>query len=199
MIGNDYCYTIKDIIFFLENSDMTVAEYRRKAVESRIFAVVEQDRQALKNYLTGVIDTCPQIDLQLAASFVLPSIALTTNISNVIDNNQKNLFEQPIISNEKMLEQREKHAARLEMNIQKSKDVIFDNNNSNNNMQKRTISQAFNTNEEEVLDKEFIEADRHILTKLRSDEIPAHTISTILNTIGTVRKFSIYYMFYCII
>lgn len=55
---------MKDIIFFLENSSLTVAEYRRRAVESRITAVVEQDRHALQQYLTGVIESCPQLDLQ---------------------------------------------------------------------------------------------------------------------------------------
>jgi hypothetical protein len=55
---------LKDVIFFLENSSLTVAEYRRRAVESKKTAVVEQDRHALQQYLNGLIESCPQLDLQ---------------------------------------------------------------------------------------------------------------------------------------
>jgi hypothetical protein len=37
--------------------------------ERKIVAVVEQDKQNLKNYLTGEIDTCPQIDLIAMKNF----------------------------------------------------------------------------------------------------------------------------------
>ena len=57
-----YFYTLKDVIFFLENSNLSVADYRRKTVEARITAVVEQDRHDLLSYLTGSIDTCPQLE-----------------------------------------------------------------------------------------------------------------------------------------
>ncbi len=57
-----YFYTLKDVIFFLENSNLSVADYRKKSVEARITAVVEQDRHDLLSYLTGSIDTCPQLE-----------------------------------------------------------------------------------------------------------------------------------------
>lgn len=63
-----YHYTVRDIIFFLENSSESVAEYRRKAVEARIVAIVEQDKQALNSFLSGSIETCPQIDLNLISN-----------------------------------------------------------------------------------------------------------------------------------
>lgn len=55
-------------MFFLENSSESVAEYRRKAVEARIIAVVEQDKQALQSFITGSIESCPQIDWSLISS-----------------------------------------------------------------------------------------------------------------------------------
>jgi hypothetical protein len=63
-----YHYTVRDIIFFLENSSESVAEYRRKAVEARIVAIVEQDKQALNSFLSGSIETCPQIDWNLISN-----------------------------------------------------------------------------------------------------------------------------------
>ena len=92
----DYFYTLRDVIFFLENADISLAEYRRKAVETRTTAVVEQDRQALKNYLTGVVDTCPQIDLAAAAEFAKPvassaeAAKVATHVtSDKVDQHQK--------------------------------------------------------------------------------------------------------------
>lgn len=55
-------YQLKDIILYLENSDLTEAEYRQKCIAAKVTAVVIQDKAALKQYLTGVIDTCDQID-----------------------------------------------------------------------------------------------------------------------------------------
>jgi glucose-6-phosphate-specific signal transduction histidine kinase len=39
----------------------------------------------------------------------------------------------------------------------------------------------------EVLDRQFLEADRKILERLRADELPAHTRSTVLNATSTVK------------
>lgn len=104
--ANDYFYTLRDVIFFLENADVTVADYRRKAVETRTTAVVEQDRQALKNYLTGVVDTCPQIDLAAAAEFAKP-VASSEGT------------KEPQISSEKLQEQRQKQSANIDKTGQK--------------------------------------------------------------------------------
>jgi hypothetical protein len=50
----------------MENSELGVAEFRRLCVQNRITAVVEQDKPVLKSYLTGEIDTCPQLDVARA-------------------------------------------------------------------------------------------------------------------------------------
>jgi hypothetical protein len=66
--GNDYYYTLRDVIFFLENVDLPVAEYRKRCLTLKVAGVVEQDRQNLKSYLTGEIDSCPQIDLSAVST-----------------------------------------------------------------------------------------------------------------------------------
>lgn len=53
-------------MFFRENA--VLVEYRKKVVEAKLVAVVEQDRAALQNYLEGKIDSCPQIDLSVLAT-----------------------------------------------------------------------------------------------------------------------------------
>ena len=42
---------------------------------------------------------------------------------------------------------------------------------------------------EAVVDREFLAADHQILTRLRADELPAHTRSTVLNAASTVSNF----------
>lgn len=53
---------------------------------------------------------------------------------------------------------------------------------------KRKSQAAFGgeTGEEEGIDRQFLLADRQILAKLRADELPAHTRSTVLNAPTTV-------------
>lgn len=63
-------------MFFLENSSLSVAEYRRKAVETRITAVVEQDRHALQQYLNGKIESCPQLDYSTASTIAAENAKL---------------------------------------------------------------------------------------------------------------------------
>jgi hypothetical protein len=98
---------LKDIVIFLANVDAGEAEYRKKAVEAKVQAVATQDRKPLREYLAGEIDTCAQIDLQLAASFVAPTTASSSSAA-----------AEPSISLERMQEQRERHAARLEQALQ---------------------------------------------------------------------------------
>ena len=47
---------------------MGLSDYRKLCTEKQIVAVVEQDKNNLKSYLTGEIDTCPQINLSLQQS-----------------------------------------------------------------------------------------------------------------------------------
>lgn len=99
--GNEYYYSPKDVVYYLANTDLTDVEYR-------VVGVVHQDRNALKSYLAGEINTCPQIDQQLGASYQLP---ITATVSAV---------NEPAMSLEKMNEQRERHAAQMKKTLQKS-------------------------------------------------------------------------------
>mmetsp|Transcript_15704 Transcript_15704/g.26176 ORF Transcript_15704/g.26176 Transcript_15704/m.26176 type:complete len:460 (+) Transcript_15704:84-1463(+) len=56
-------YTLRDIIFFLENAAAGVVQYRNNVREAvGVTAVTHVDSKDLKNYLTGQISSCPQID-----------------------------------------------------------------------------------------------------------------------------------------
>ncbi len=73
---DDYCYTLLDIMYFWENVNLSLAEYRRKVVEAKrgVTAVTEPDRQSLQQYISGEIETCSQIDTSLLQNInTLPS------------------------------------------------------------------------------------------------------------------------------
>lgn len=116
-VADEYYYSLRDVIFCLENIEDTVADYRRKAVTAKVTAVVEQDRQALRNYLTGVTDSCPQIDSVALNSYSQGSIARVTESATTETNST--------LSTERMIEQREKHAALLEKSVQKNKTTLL--------------------------------------------------------------------------
>ena len=68
--SSEYYYTVKDVIFFLENMDLSMQEYRKKVVSSRVTAIVEADKQDLRDYLLGTTSTAKQIDAAKAASVI---------------------------------------------------------------------------------------------------------------------------------
>ncbi len=57
---------------------------------------------------------------------------------------------------------------------------------------KRKSQAAFGgeAGEDDGIDRQFLLADRQILAKLRADELPAHTRSTVLNAPNTVSEFA---------
>ena len=209
-IDNEYYYTLKDVIFFHENSEINNAEYRKKAVESKIAAVVGQDRSNLLNFLTGAIDTCPQIDPLVVANYnssdiqqhgIGTSRAGDDSINDVSSSSSSYGEGSDVVLRDKFNELRLKHAMLLDSHINKSKTMnsFTANNNSNNNnngdvrddtTNKRKIQDAtFHDSGDGSIDQDmlqFLEADRQLLIKLRADDIPAHNITTVLNTVGTV-------------
>ena len=68
--SSEYYYTVKDVLFFLENMDLSMQDYRKKVVSSRVTAIVEVDKQDLRDYLLGTTSTAKQIDAAKAASVV---------------------------------------------------------------------------------------------------------------------------------
>ena len=105
-------YTLRDVIFFLQNAETSsVADYRREAVKHRLTAVVQADQVALKEYVTGVTDTCPQLDL-IAQALSIASYA--TAAAKVTDTSAS---AAPQISAEELQEQRQRHAALFDESI----------------------------------------------------------------------------------
>ena len=68
--SSDYYYTVKDVLFFMENMDASMQEYRKKVVSLRLTAITEADKQDLKDYVLGVTSSAKQIDPSKAASVV---------------------------------------------------------------------------------------------------------------------------------
>lgn len=86
------------------------------------------------------------------------------------------------MSVEKMQEQRERFNAQMEKALQKTKtDQTQDAIGSLKQLKRKHAD-----GEEEIVDKQFLAADKQILARLRSDELPAHTRSTVLNATATV-------------
>lgn len=67
LIGGGY-YTLRDVIFFLENANLPISEYRAKVNAAGVTAVVVQDSPFLMSYLTGQSEICDQIDLSVMNS-----------------------------------------------------------------------------------------------------------------------------------
>ena len=61
-------YTIRDLVFFLENIETSLIEYRTKAQKLGIIPVVIQDKADLTRYLHGDVEICPQINREAMKS-----------------------------------------------------------------------------------------------------------------------------------
>jgi hypothetical protein len=103
-----YYYTLRDILFFLENADASIADYRKEVVKQRVTAIVEADKAALKGYVTGAIETCPQLDLAAAVASRTAAAAHEVEASAPAG---------PQISAEELREQRQRHAAMFDESI----------------------------------------------------------------------------------
>lgn len=64
-------YTLKDVVFYMNNSSLQLSEYRKKCIAERCTAIVETDKPNMLNYLTGKIDMADQIDTKKADEVVL--------------------------------------------------------------------------------------------------------------------------------
>ena len=107
---------MKDIILYLENIDASIVEYRKKTVLQKITAVTEIDKKDLRDYLTGVTDTCPQLDFAVAAELnVAPAtVSSSTNAPAA----EAVASAAPQISYQELEEQRQRHAVLFEQSLQ---------------------------------------------------------------------------------
>jgi parafibromin len=190
----DYYYTLRDVIFYLENADATVAEYRRKVVTMRCTAVVEHDKASLKDYLTGVIDSCPQLDF---AAAVASAASYNTNAAIESEATAPSV---PLISAKEMQEQRQRHAAIFDQSIQmptqsRSAEVagLSHDKLAELRLLRRTQKRksVITDGGLEGMDATFIQMDRKYLENLRADEEPANTRATVLCKAGSDFSFAL--------
>lgn len=59
----EYFYTVKDVVFFIDNFGLNIDQYRQKVVINKVKAVIQQDKDALKKYIDGnkALDFCINI------------------------------------------------------------------------------------------------------------------------------------------
>lgn len=65
------------------------------------------------------------------------------------------------------------------------------NANDNKSHKRKGAFSLATHHEEEKIDKEFLEADRQLLSKIRANDYPSHTRSTVLSKPGSVSDFSV--------
>jgi hypothetical protein len=190
----DYYYSLRDVIFYLENADATVAEYRRKVVTMRCTAVVEHDKASLKDYLTGLIDSCPQLDF---AAAVASAASYNTNAAAETEAAAPAV---PLISAKEMQEQRQRHAAIFDQSIQmptqsRSAEVagLSHDKLAELRLLRRTQKRksVITDGGLEGMDTTFIQMDRKYLENLRADEEPANTRATVLCKAGSDFSFAL--------
>jgi hypothetical protein len=61
-IKNGGHYTVRDIVFYLEYSEIGESEYRTKCMSEKCMSVITTDRVSLRQFLQGEINVCDQID-----------------------------------------------------------------------------------------------------------------------------------------
>lgn len=108
LLGVDYFYTLRDVIFFLEHIHTNVSEYRKLCSEKLITAVVEQDKQNLRNFLLGNIDHCPQIDLTVSQAYKNDYESSVVGGKRKIEENQEPMESLSSTSATPMTEERKK-------------------------------------------------------------------------------------------
>lgn len=84
LASDDYFYSLRDIIFFLENAQLPIAEYRRKAVENKITAIVEQDRNHLQKYLTGKKTHILSLSLSIGLMILIMLLSLYICVCDLV-------------------------------------------------------------------------------------------------------------------
>ena len=83
-------YTIRDVVFFLENAELSIVESRAKAQALGINPVMTQDKADLMAFLTGDVDTCTQIDHAAMAKWAAGIFAFFHFFSNYLFNSLDN-------------------------------------------------------------------------------------------------------------
>jgi parafibromin len=150
-------YTLRDILFYLDNESMSLIDYRRKVVEARCTAITDQDKADLRNYVYGQISTCDQIDKSaVAAASSSSSSAAAAGTAGGEDARSK----LPSSKAARPDETAEEKALR----------------------KKRKLLGAMADSGE--IDVESLTADYNALTEARRDEMPAQTAKSVMQVKG---------------
>eukprot|EP01035_Chromulina_nebulosa_P019189 gene19189-25035_t len=185
---SNFYYSLKDIIFFIENSGLNDGQYRKQAMLKRVTAVVNADRSDLKDYLNSKIDTCPQIDLVAANNFINSHAVESTPEESVIEK------DIPSLPQDQLEELRQKHAALLDESLNKSSSIATVQSSnvtmtgvSSEKLEEMRLLRRTRKRKDVTLEKKYedfdpmlIHDDKKILKELRVRERPNQTRNSIL-------------------
>jgi len=193
-----FFYTLRDVIFYLERVDKGVAEYRRLALFAKLQAITVTDSENLKDYLTGKIDTCPQLDAAKAAESIAAAAAASkTAEREALEAKGSTSMSQ--IPQEQRQELQKRHAAILDQSIQRSTSTSVQATNISmtgvpdekiEELRSKRLNQKrkdvhSDTTKFEQFDPVFIDYDKRVIAELRAKEHPSQNRSTVLCKINT--------------
>lgn len=187
----EYYYTLRDIIFYLDNAEVPNQEYRKEVVKAKLTAIVEQDKADLKNYLQGKIDTCAQLDMKkavasaqaAAASSKLSSSSSSASQASKSASSAAPQAQDSHLSAEEMEAQRQRHAESLSRTASKPSKTDETPEEKAARRKRKLLGPAADAGE---IDGAFIEIDRQALKVLRSEDVPSQDYRSVLRKPGAV-------------
>jgi parafibromin len=151
-------YTVHDVVFFLQNAELAMVDYRKAALAAKAAGVTQVDRSKLNDYLNAVVDTVDSIDMakqkeQRKAASAAGGGAGSGDVE-VGDGASPGVDEDAASD------------ARLDELRKVSLDL------------RRLVDASEEPSEE--LRRQFMEADKAYLTYMRADNVPAMTRTTVM-------------------
>lgn len=70
--AEDEYYTLVEVLFFAMNRDKATSEYAREALAKQIGRVSYLDHEQMKAYLSGSIQSCPQVSIGFVLRSAMP-------------------------------------------------------------------------------------------------------------------------------
>lgn len=181
----DYYYTLRDVIFFLENAQLPLGEYRRKVVESKVAPIVEQDRGPLQKYMTGELDSCAQIDVAMQSSYKAPTRSHSTAAP------PKKAEVAPVASEKEKVESLVPATSGADAVVEEKQDKRSDRKRKADKIQvASTVSQCPQSFISQALasvpgsSREIIDEDKAVMARIRSEEYAPNNRNSVMNVQG---------------
>jgi hypothetical protein len=178
-LGGGY-YTLRDVIFFLENANLQISEYRAKVNAAGVTAVVVLDSPNLMSYLTGQIETCDQIDLNVMNSGTMEQIP----------GGGHNSVTEAQLSEGTMKSERMKFVQYLDQFVEQTNSMITTMSLllllAHPPRSSSSPRRSSDPTPKITLNSDFVKVDQNQLAASRADELPATNRAMVLIKPGSV-------------